>query len=89
MTTSQGAALRPEKNPVDRLMRGPDAVTIRAWGLANGKRVGSRGAVSAQLQNEYILDHIRRTGLSVGRLARAVAPDLAQAVADRRHRREQ
>jgi hypothetical protein len=74
-------------------MRGPDAATIRAWALATGRPVGSRGAISAQLQNEYVVAlvaaQLRRAGLAAGRLVLSVAPDVARAAVNRRTRREQ
>ena len=67
----------------------PDAATIRAWARATGRPVGSRGAISAQLHNEYVVAPLRRAGLAVGRLALSVAPDVARAAANRRTRQEQ
>lgn len=74
-------------------IRGPDAATIRAWARAAGRPVGSRGAISAQLQNEYIVAlvaaRLRRAGLAVGRLALSVAPDVARGAVARKSRRKQ
>jgi hypothetical protein len=76
-----------------RPMRGPDAATMRAWARETGRFVGSRGAISAQLQNEYIralvAARLRRAGLAAGRLALSVAPDVARAVVNRSTRRGQ
>jgi hypothetical protein len=76
-----------------RPMKGPDAATIRAWARATGRSVGSRGAISAQLQNEYVVAlvaaRLRRAGLAAGRLALSVAPEVARAAVNRRTRRAQ
>jgi hypothetical protein len=62
-------------------------------GTGTGRPVGSRGAISAQLHNEYVVSlvvtRLRRAGLAVGRLALSVAPDVARAAVNRRTRREQ
>lgn len=64
-----------------------DAATIRAWAQATGRQVGSRGAISTQLQNQYVtalaLSQLRRAGLAAGRLAVAVAPSVVRAVSNR------
>jgi hypothetical protein len=76
-----------------RLMRVPDPATIRAWARATGRSVGSRGAISTQLQHEYaralVTSRLRSAGLAAGRVALAVAPQGARAAADRRTRRLQ
>lgn len=74
-------------------MRGPDAATIRTWARETGRPVGSRGAISAHLQHEYVVEFVtarlRRVGLAAGRLALSVAPSVARAAVIRRTRREQ
>jgi hypothetical protein len=76
-----------------RPMRGPDAATIRAWARTTDRAVGSRGAISAHLHNEYVralvAGRLRRAGLAAGRLALSVAPLVARAAVDRGTRREQ
>ena len=66
----------------------PDAAAIRTWAVATGRAVGSRGAISAQLQNEYFValakDRLLRTAVTVGRLALSVAPDAVRTIASRR-----
>jgi hypothetical protein len=72
-----------------RPMRGPDAATMRAWARETGRFVGSRGAISAQLHNEYIRAIVAARLRRAGRLALSVAPDVARAVVNRRTRRGQ
>jgi hypothetical protein len=75
------------------LMKGPGAATIRAWARKTGRPVGSRGAISAHLHNEYILAlvvaRLRRAGLAASRLALSVVPPVARAAANNRTPREQ
>jgi hypothetical protein len=70
-------------------MRGPDAATMRAWARETGRVVGLRGAISAQLHNEYIRAIVAARLRRAGRLALSVAPDVARAVGNRRTRRGQ
>lgn len=75
-----------------RPMKGPDAATIRAWALATGTPVGSRGAIPAHLHNAYVVAQVtarlRRAGLAAARTALSVAPDVTRAAAQRRIRRQ-
>lgn len=72
-----------------KLMKMPDAATIHAWARETGRPVGSRGAISTQPQNAYVVAQLRRAGLAAGRLALSVAPSVARAAADRRTHRTQ
>ena len=70
-----------------KLWSGPDAATIRAWALATGRPVGSRGAISAALQQQYRLattaTRLRKVGVSAVRVASEVGPGLLRARRDR------
>lgn len=66
-----------------RLMRLPDAATIRAWAQATGRPVGSRGAIPTHLHNAYIVaqvkSQLRRGGLAAGKAALTHGPEIARA----------
>jgi len=70
-----------------KLWTGPDAATIRSWAVATGKPVGSRGAISAALQQQYRLaaaaTRLRKVGFSAARVALDVGPGLLKARGNR------
>lgn len=71
-----------------RLMRLPDAATIRAWAQATGRPVGSRGAIPTHLHNAYVVaqvkNQLRRAGIAAGKAALTHGPQVAQAAVNRR-----
>lgn len=75
-----------------RLLRLPDAATIRAWAMATGRPVGSRGAIPTDLHNAYIVarvkNHLARAGLAAGKAALTHAPEIARAAVNVKTRRE-
>ena len=75
-----------------RLIRLPDAATIRAWAQASGRPVGSRGAIPTDLYNAYLVaqvsGHLTRFGLAAGKAALTHAPEIARAAANLKARRE-